>query len=436
MSTKKNIIFNGIASVGSKGVRVAEQLLLVPFFLSAWGAAYYGEWLTLSIIPSILAFSDLGIGTAAANSFVLTYLSGEKKRASDIFRTGLWLVSSVVVLGFILCLVILLLAHNGGVLVKSLISPSDIIYSVLFLMASQFLRFYCHLFEAFYKAKLYNATSINLISIESLLKIIAALIVLHYGFGVVELSFSYFVVSVIFNVSYAIYAKRIIGFLPDGQYVSVEAKQIVTKGLGFLLSPVWQAIYFQGSTFVVRIVLGPESVAIFNTIRTACRSINQIFTVVNQSSFPEIQYAIGCGDIQKAQRLFVRSMQFVLLCAIVGTSFLMLFGLGIYEWWTNKMLSVPDNIWYVFISGIVFNAAWWTSGDIFKVINEPFKYTFCGFICACISIPLSYLLSLYWGLIGAALGYVAMDIMMSSYIFPMSFKRIGLHIGDLFRMKL
>lgn len=262
MSTKKNIILNGIASIGSKGVRVVEQLLLVPFFLSAWGAAYYGEWLTLSIIPSMLAFSDLGIGTAASTSFVLAYLSGDKKKSSDIFRTGFVLVSLSVLLGVLLCFSALLLAYHCGVLVKSLIPTYDVISSVLFLMTSQLIRFYFHLYEGFYRATLHNATSINMVTMESVLKIIASLIILYCGLGVVALSLSYLVVSIVFNLSYAIYARVIIGGLPKGEYDVKEARQVVIKGVGFLLSPVWQSIYFQGSTFVVRIVVGPEAVAI------------------------------------------------------------------------------------------------------------------------------------------------------------------------------
>jgi O-antigen/teichoic acid export membrane protein len=38
------------------------------------------------------------------------------------------------------------------------------------------------------------------------------------------------------------------------------------KGIGYLMSPLWQAIFFQGTTFVIRITLGPTSVAIFNTV--------------------------------------------------------------------------------------------------------------------------------------------------------------------------
>jgi len=73
MSIIKGIISNGLANVVQKLVRIADQLLLVPFFLTHWGAAMYGEWLTLTIIPSVLAFSDLGFGSAVSNSFVLAY---------------------------------------------------------------------------------------------------------------------------------------------------------------------------------------------------------------------------------------------------------------------------------------------------------------------------------------------------------------------------
>ena len=75
-SVRRNILSNGLANILSKTVRVAEQLLLVPFFLSAWGAAYYGEWLTLTIIPSVLAFAELGVGTSSCNAFVLSYSAG------------------------------------------------------------------------------------------------------------------------------------------------------------------------------------------------------------------------------------------------------------------------------------------------------------------------------------------------------------------------
>ena len=98
MSLKRRLLNNGLASIFQKGVRVLEQLFLVPFFISAWGAAYYGEWLTLTIIPSIIGFSGLGFGTAAANSFVLNYASGDKKRAANTSVTGMYIITVMILI--------------------------------------------------------------------------------------------------------------------------------------------------------------------------------------------------------------------------------------------------------------------------------------------------------------------------------------------------
>ena len=107
-SITKGIISNGLANVVQKVVRILDQLLLVPFFLTSWGAAYYGEWLTLSIIPSVLAFADLGFGSAVSNSFVLAYAAGDKQRAANLNKSGYLAISLSVALGILLTVAILL----------------------------------------------------------------------------------------------------------------------------------------------------------------------------------------------------------------------------------------------------------------------------------------------------------------------------------------
>ena len=72
MSLKRNLLENSFASFFQKGVIVLDKLFLVPFFIQYWGVEYYGEWLTLTIVPSFLAFSQLGFGNAASNIVVKT----------------------------------------------------------------------------------------------------------------------------------------------------------------------------------------------------------------------------------------------------------------------------------------------------------------------------------------------------------------------------
>ncbi|MCQ2229265.1 MAG: oligosaccharide flippase family protein [Bacteroidales bacterium] len=428
MSTKKNIIFNGIASVGSKGVRVAEQLLLVPFFLSAWGAAYYGEWLTLAIIPSVLAFSDLGLGTAASNSFVLAYTGGDKQKAAVVFKTGLTIVSWAVLFGIVLSFFVMILAYYGGFLNKSLIPPSDAIASLVFMMGSKLVNFYNQIFEAFYRAKERAASAINIGTLESLTCIIVGIFVLQKGGGVVAYASSIMVVSFVYKIVYAIVGLKLIGVMDKASFSKELAKDILKKGFGFLLSPIWQAIYFQGSTFVVRLALGAEAVAVFNTVRTLCRSVNQIYNLINQSVFPEFQIAVGAKDIHKAKKMFNNSMKIVLVAAFFGVVFLCLVGPRVYAWWTKDQLVVSDNVWCVFMIGVLFNAVWWTSEIVYRAMNKPYRFTICGTVSACISTLVSYYLSCEMGMIGATIGYVVLDILMVFLVVPKAFGLLGINV--------
>ncbi|MDR0604501.1 MAG: hypothetical protein LBG80_09395, partial [Bacteroidales bacterium] len=273
MSLKKNILKNGIASVLQKLVRVLEQLLLVPFFIASWGAAYYGEWLTLTIIPSVLAFSDLGFGSAAANSFVLRYASGNKSEAVNIAKTGFVIISLTVVGGIVIGGIVLTLIDQFHLLKNSLISTGDAVWSLSFLITARLLTFYSQLFEAYFRAARKAAKGINLSTVCSGLNIIAGFIVLWMGYGVMAFALSQLVVSVLFNIFYGWSAVAILKLSKEckGYYTKSEAKEIITKGFGYLMTPVWQTFLFQGTTIVVRLTLGPVAVAVFNTVRTLSR---------------------------------------------------------------------------------------------------------------------------------------------------------------------
>ena len=212
----------------------------------------------------------------------------------------------------------------------------------------------------------------------------------------------------------------------------VHLKMIAAKGMGYMMTPIWQSIYFQGGTFVVRLTLGPESVAIFNTVRTVCRSVNQIFSIINGSIFPDLQYEYGKGNMPTVHRLFRIAVVFSICIGFTGTLFLVLFGLDIYEWWTRNVLTVPMNVWWTFMVGVLFNAIWWTSVVTYRMTNQPYHFAIMSTLMACVSVGTSYVLSTYLGLWGAAIGATLYDVVMMCYVLPDSCHLLGLKVKDLF----
>ncbi|OWW26223.1 hypothetical protein B4Q04_00630 [Zobellia sp. OII3] len=434
MSLKKRVLSNGLASVFQKGVRVLEQLFLVPFFISAWGAAYYGEWLTLTIIPSIIAFSNLGFGSAAANSFVLSYAAGRKQEAANISKTGIYIITIMVFVAMMISSITIFTLDHFHVFDKSLIDSQEAILAVSILIFAQLLNFYLQLIEAYYRAAEKAALSINLITSKAAANLGAGLLVLLLGYGIVEFAISQLLVMLVFMALYWIKGRQVIGLfkIHRGQRDNTILKAITTKGLSYLMLPLWQIIYFQGTTFVVRIVLGPEAVAIFNTVRTLSRSFNQVLYMVEPTVFPELINQIGKGDWKTAQKIFRLSILGVFALSIVGFTFLAIFGLWFYGIWTNNELDVPSTMWYIFISGMLLNALWYTTEMVFRAVNQPKRMGVYGIISALISTSLTYFLSNEFGINGAAMGAISLDLILVFVVLPSGCKVMRMSIKELF----
>lgn len=429
----KGIIGNGLAQITLKVIRVMEQLLLIPFFLTAWGAAYYGEWITLSIIPTVLTFTNFGFGSAVSNSFVLAYTGGDKQKAADINKNGILVVGGSILIGAILTAVILLGGSYFHAFENSIIPIHEAILAIALLMTGRLISFYHLLIEGYYRGARKAVLSGFLYAGCSAINLIVGFCVLYWEGGIVEYAFSQFLVTILFTIVFFEVGRKLVDLKGyQGRYILSDIKQITSKGMGYMMDPVWQSIYFQGTTFVVRLTLGPEAVAAFNTIRTACRSVSQIFNVVNGSIFPELQYEYGQGNMKTVHRLFRLSVLSSMLVGIIGTIFLSFFGLDIYNWWTQNQLSVSTEVWNTFVVSILFNAVWWTAMVAYPVTNKPYNFALASTITACLSVGISYVLSVYLGLSGAAMGTMLFELIMMIYVLPDSCSLLDMKIIELF----
>ena len=420
MSVKKSIIKNGIASIFQKGIKVAEQLLLIPFFIHFWGAEYYGEWITLTIVPSFLALSEFGFGTATANSFLIQYAAGEKEEAANISKTGVVILTYLILGAILVSSSIILILNYFDVFEHSVLPANEAITAIIILLIAKIIGFYQQIFEAYYRAARRASLSINFQTIIAIANIIGGVIVLVSGGRIIAFALVALLVSFIMYPLYIIVAIRTLKLNKEckGKYDSSLVKGLVFIGFGHFLSPIWQAIYYQGSTFVVRILLGPVAVTIFNTVRTLIRSSSQAFAMVITATYPDFQFELNASNQKKAVRIFLHALGLNILIAIAFSLFIALFGNSIYNLWTGKQLYVETSVWLVFTMSIIFYALWFTFSFIFEALNKPYTYTLASLICAIISIMISWGLAQKFNLLGAAIANLCFDVMMCIYLLP------------------
>jgi len=422
-----------LASAVQKIIKIAEQLLLVPFFISAWGAAYYGEWLTLTIIPTVIGLSELGFGTAAANSFVLKYASGEKQSAANVAKSGFRIILLMVVSFILLSLISLYVLNYFHVFDKSLIDKNQSIIAVACLMIARLMGFFMPLNEAHFRAARKASLGMNLMSVYAAFNVIIGLVVLLCKGSIVMYAFTNLMNAVVFTILYAVIAQKILPISKEyrGIILRDDVNAIVKKGFGYFLSPVWQAVFFQGTTFVVRVALGPVAVTVFNTVRTLTRAVTQANSMVIYTVLPELQYEMGAGNLPQARKIFRFGLIVISIIAISGVVFMYIGGPWFYELWTRKALNPPNMMWNIFIISIMFNGLWWMGSDVLIAANKPYDFTIVSTIVAVISVCISYFLAKSYELTGAAMGSFFLDLMLFVYVLPKSCKLINQPIETL-----
>ena len=175
---------------------------------------------------------------------------------------------------------------------------------------------------------------------------------------------------------------------------------------------------------MVRIVLGPIAVTIFNTVRTLVRSVNHANAMVMSTLIPDLQFELGVGNLAKARKIFRLGLSIISAISILGILFLHFGGTWIYHTWTNTTIIIPSLMWNIFILGIFFNGIWWMSSEVLNAANQPYQFTLIALFVSVLALLISYFLSLFFGLSGAAIGGLFLDILLFSCLIFMSCKHL------------
>lgn len=74
----KKINSNLLGYSYSQFVTLAAQIVVVPFFLSAWGVQQYGEWLVITGALMLLTLMELGVAQASSTQATLAAGAGNR----------------------------------------------------------------------------------------------------------------------------------------------------------------------------------------------------------------------------------------------------------------------------------------------------------------------------------------------------------------------
>ena len=408
-------------------VVAARYLVLVPFFLAAWDAKLYGEWLTLSSFPLALVVFNLGMGSAAATAFVLRYAAGDVAGAARAFRAGILLINLAILGAVGVGAAVLVTLHQFGALRHLSVSETTAITVISLLILSALVGFFRQLNECWFRAARLVHRAMYYDAFVMAARIISVIGLLLAGKDMIWVAASDLVITIGAALWMRFQGRRL---LPEVQPHSVrvdraDLRGFFAKGLAFVMTPASHAIEVQGAVFIARFALGPEAVAVVGTLRNLSNALVQIYAAVNTIFAPELQLSIGKGRLEEARRIFRFGVGLTFVLGVVGVTLLAVLGPSIYHVWTGGNLRPPRGAWSVLLAAVFVAALWWAAAAAFLASNRPEGFGLIGLIASVVAIAASAALVGPFGINGIFAGTLVMNAIIGAYVLPGACKLLG-----------
>jgi len=398
------------------------RIIQVPLLISFLGIDEFGRWLVLSSLPTWLALANLGFGSVASNEMSMAVGKGDVLRAKEAYSTTIALLTTITGLGLPLIAIITPFIPWDDILKTTANRHIELSWAAGWLGASVLISFYGETFGGRIRAARKAHITMMLGAIRPWLDIavLGTCLVFTTRFDV--MAFALFTTTVISLVATWFISFRVLPvvFFSFDAVRSRNFGSLFKKGLAFQAFPFGNALLFQGNLMIVQLILGPASVALFGTARTLVRTVNQAMELVNQVIWPELSFLIGSSDLIKAARLHRLAVLLSVGLAVSACCVLLIGGPTIFRLWTHNELTLPTNLLFLFLLPIPFNALWFTSSVVLAASNQheglAGRYT----IGSCLSVLLCWILTSHFGIGGAAISTILLDMILVPYVLKRS----------------
>jgi O-antigen/teichoic acid export membrane protein len=417
-----------IAILCGRGLTAIRQIVAVPILIKCWGVEYYGQWLVLSAIPTFLSMSNLGLGTSAAVSMAMKVAAKEDEQAATILAT-VWT----------LLLAVLVIVLGGAAIYTNVVgfgadALPDASMVLLVMIATLLLRMIATPLTGWWNGKGEAPRNVflwNFFTIGETLLLLVIPMVGGFALMVVTLTLGWLILWFVFYLYRTAKAGCNLWKLPGFKVNRAAGGMLLTTGMGHQLSPLWQAIYFQGSILLSSALFGPVGAAAWGAARVFTRAGNQLLDVVSQSLGVEFQKSFGTGDIRACRTLHALGLLVSVGFSATACAALLFPGKWIFDVWTHRKFDIPWPMWTCLCLSLLPFAFWQLSGEVQRSANKPWAMNVWGIVASLLSLLVMWM-GKGLGLTGLAIGALAFESLMALFILPTSAALLGQKLPELF----
>jgi O-antigen/teichoic acid export membrane protein len=417
------------AQMAAQGLRIVQQILLVPFFLRAWGVELYTDWLLINAGVAFFAIFDGGMqpyfSGLLQEKLVQNDIPGYRRAARIAgFSYGL-VISTALAATTLASLIIDWPAFLGlGVL------PAAKAYSTLALLgANALVTLPFGVAGSLYKAHGEYDRGVLVTAANLALQIAIPLILLTLGQPPTVLAAGTLIGSLLAWIAVSTDQRWRYGQLPWGLAVPTEAelRQTVTQCLYFTAQPITTWLLIQGPVLILGHLGAPAATVAFTTARTLVGVSRQITQQLASPFAFELSVLMLRDQRAALRRLMENAVSIVGIIGGLLTGVVIVAGLPVQALWLHGRVSLSLSLVVAFALPVAFTA----SSQLFQLVlafsNRPQLTAHAVIGYATLGLLFAAGLEPYFGATGVAAGLGAGEVIaMVIYLPSRTLKMIGL----------
>ncbi len=326
MSFSRQFLLNIFSSWYAHAVRVATAFFFVPFITSVLGDARYGVWVIVFQAVSYFTLLDLGM-SAAIVRFVSRFL-GEKNfdkinrvlNTATLFYLGIGLMAAALTYLFVHSYFDIFRIDNAG-------NAREGAAAMAILGIYVGIRFITLPFGGSFVA-LHRQDIANMLNIcEELVRTILLVLILFYGYGLIEMAQTVLVTNAARQIISIIILKRLHGNIQfSWRYFDRPTLKSLLQysRTAFGISVAWLLI-FNSDSLLLGIISSSAAAGVFNPAVQAMFHLRLMVSAIGIPLTPAVSHLEATTDTATITRMYLRALKYV-----AYASFLICTGLVLY----------------------------------------------------------------------------------------------------------
>jgi O-antigen/teichoic acid export membrane protein len=423
MNSSNNRIIKGLgSSVFYQVVLAVQAIVLVPFFLNAWGPEEYGHWLTLTAFVSYLTLLDLGGQNYIANSLAILFAKKDFEGFSKTLSEGISLFLFIGICGLGIWGVLIWFGMTWSPPGLNRLLFADEAWILVF-MGALFLLFsnVGGLYATVYKATGLYARGAMIGNGIKIIGIVLSIILLNFSIEPKDYAAFQFVFGGILCFLVVMDSRRKIKISRELK-INLKNAKIGKKHLKgsfyFWVLAFSQAIKQHGSILILASFASPIAVSTYSTHRVLSNCASYIRVLLHGPILPELSFLWGENRVKELHDFILIALKWIVVLTGIVSIFIWFAGAVFYPLWTGEKLEIKPLLFLLLLLQGVLSSGTQTACWGLIATNHHQTLSLWTLASSCLTLTLVFYLVPQHGAEGIVLAEIISEISIGVLIFP------------------